>query len=200
MHVWIYTVHAQYRYKYTFTHTCRIWKQHTHTHTHSHTYMINNSNTQTKSEPNGFPLWEFCKQISRQCDLFPLCLSRLYNKLRNNLCAHAIFSSGSFGRSFKPDECDGCWQHMAVIPEAAVIMGASADNAKIHLLPTHPLPISCLSSPAWVPSTTQGLSLRHHHHHSSPANIVIIRLVFLIFVEAHSQRNGGGKGTITTGV
>lgn len=65
-----------------FTHTCRIWKQHTHT--HSHTYTIDNSITQTKSEPKGFPLWEFCKQISRQCDLFPLCLSWLYNKLRNN--------------------------------------------------------------------------------------------------------------------
>lgn len=65
-----------------------------------------------------------------------------------HLCAHAIFSSGGFGWSFKPDECDGCRQHMAVTPEAAVIMGTSADKWK-NTLSSHPeLPISCLPSPA----------------------------------------------------
>lgn len=38
---------------------------------------------------------------------------------------------------------------------------------KYTLFPPRNCPISCLSFPAWLPSTSQGLSLRHRRHQSS---------------------------------
>lgn len=71
--------------------------------THSHN---NNSITQTSSEPKQTSLGEVCKQISRQCDVFPLPLSRFYNRKekKNHLCVHAVFLLWRGAGSFKADD------------------------------------------------------------------------------------------------
>lgn len=159
------------RCKYTLTHTCRIWKQHT----HSHTYMINNSIRQTRSEPDGFSLWAVCKRISRQRDLFLLCLLWLYNKLRNNsvyvlilyLLVEGFWELWTWWHAETLLCVGSTWlwlQRLQSSWEPALI------NGQIHSLPSQngPSPVSrlqpdCRQRPRdWAFVI---INIIHHHHH-----------------------------------
>lgn len=162
MHVWIDSPRTV-QVLHLHTHAGSESSTHAHAHIGTLTWSITQSDKQDQS-PMDFLSDDFCKQISRQCDWFPL--SWLYNKLRNNFMYVLILY-------FLVDALVGALNLLSVMGVDSTWLWLQRlqsswepvlINAEKKTLSPHPeLPISCVSSPAWEPSTTQGLSLRHHH-------------------------------------
>lgn len=140
---------------------------------HSYTSTINDSIRQTTSEPNAYSLW-VCKQISRQCDLFTLCLSWIYNKpMSNFIDVLKLYLLVEGGRSFRLDDMQRpCfvltahgWDSRLRASWEPVL-----SSAHIHFLPTLncPSPVShlqpdCRHHPRdWAFVI---INLIHHRHH-----------------------------------
>lgn len=138
--------------------------------------LINNSIRQTWQQPNWTSLWEFCKQVSRQWDLFFLfvCHGFTINSFVYvyMLC---LLVKGWRWRSYKPDDvqklCSALTAHGCDSGGCSHHGNQCWFELKYTLFPPRNCPICHLLFPGRLPSTTQGLSLRHLCCQSSPTSL-----------------------------